>query len=299
MRILVTGGSGFIGRQVVKRLRERGDDVSVLDLVPHPDPEVRCILGDVCDADVVAAALGGGTASVVHLAALTSVLQSVKNPDGVFRTNVIGTETVLEACRALEVPSFVLSSTNAVVGDIGVGVINEKTDLHPLTPYGATKAAGEMIMSAYAASYGIHAVALRFTNVYGTGMQTKDSIVARMMKAALNGGSLPIYGSGAQARDYLFVADAVSAIELAIRMGRADVLTIGSGHSISMNELHGRACEATGVDIPVEHVPAQAGEMPAVIVDTTKARACGFEIKYNLADGLAATWKDFQDSPPR
>jgi nucleoside-diphosphate-sugar epimerase len=120
-----------------------------------------------------------------------------------------------------------------------------------------------------------------------------------MMRAALDGGSVPVYGSGAQARDYLFVADAVSAIELAIRMGRADVLTIGAGHSVSMNELHALTCEATGVQIRTEHVPRKLGEMPAVIVDTTKARACGFDRKYNLPDGLAATWEDFQRSAGR
>ncbi len=293
MRIVVTGGSGFIGRNLVHRLQERGDEVVVLDLVQHPDPSVECVVGDICDPEAVRKALGSGTDGVVHLAALSSVLKSIQNPDGFFRNNVIGTETVLEVCRLEGVRQFVLSSTNAVCGDHGFDVINEKTDMLPLTPYGATKAAGEMIMSAYAASYGMNTVALRFTNVYGTGMQSKDSLVARLMKVAKSGGSIPVYGEGNQVRDYLFVGDAVSAVELGLALDHAEVLTIGGGRSVSMLELHAIACEVTGVDIPTERVPAQPGEMPAVIVDTSHARSLGFSPAYDIRSGIAATWADF------
>jgi UDP-glucose 4-epimerase len=298
MRILVTGGSGFIGRQVVRRLVERGDEAVVLDLVPHPDPEVACVVGDVADPEVVSEALTPGTGAVVHLAARTSVLESVKDPDGVFRTNVVGTQCVLEACRRERVGSFVLASTNAVVGDVGDRVIDERTDLRPLTAYGATKAAGEMLMSAYAASYAMRTVALRFTNVYGLGMQTKDSVVARLMKAALGGPPVPVYGTGGQIRDYLFVTDAVAAIELALSLPKADVLTIGAGTSVSMLELHDLAEEVTGKSIPTTPVPAKAGEMPAVVVDPGYAASLGFRLQYGLRDGLAATWENFKAYPP-
>jgi UDP-glucose 4-epimerase len=298
MRIVVTGGSGFIGRQVVRRLRERGDEVVVLDLVRHADPDVESVTGDVCDGEAVSAALTAGTDAVVHLAARTSVLESVKDPDGVFRTNVVGTQRVLEACRTAGIGSFVLASTNAVVGDVGDRVIDEKTDLRPLTAYGATKAAGEMLMSSYAASYGMRTVALRFTNVYGIGMQTKDSVVARLMKAALGGPAVPVYGTGEQVRDYLFVLDAVAAVELAISLESADVLTIGAGRSVSMNELHDLAEEATGSHIETRPVPAKAGEMPAVVVDPSYAATLGFQLRYDLLDGLRATWEDFKAFPP-
>lgn len=298
MRILVTGGSGFIGRQVVRRLRDRGDDVVVLDLLPFPDPGVASVVGDICDDEAVASTLAEETDAVVHLAALTSVLESVKDPDGVFRTNVVGTQRVLERCRLNGVRAFVLASTNAVVGDIGEGTITERTDLHPLTPYGATKAAVEMLMSAYASAYGLQTVALRFTNVYGIGMQTKDSVVARLLRAALGGPPVPVYGSGEQVRDYLFVTDAVAAIELGMRLGHADVLTIGSGESVSMNRLRQLAAEVTGVDIETLQIPAKAGEMPAVIVDPSYATSVGFALQYDLRDGLAATWDDFKANPP-
>jgi UDP-glucose 4-epimerase len=230
---------------------------------------------------------------VIHLAAITSVLQSVDDPDGVFRTNVLATEFLLESCRRLGVRRFVFASTNAVAGNVGASVINETIPLLPLTPYGATKAASEMLLSAYAASYGIITVALRFTNVYGIGMQMKDSVIARLMRAALTGGGIEIYGDGEQQRDYLFVTDAVAALMLGLELEAPNVLTIGSSESVSMNTLHRLACVATGVEIGATHIPGKPGEMPAVIVDTSRAASLGFTPDYDVAAGLAATWKDF------
>jgi UDP-glucose 4-epimerase len=294
VRVLVTGGSGFIGRNLVRRLGESGHAVRVADLVPFPG-EVDCVVGDLREPEVVARAIGDGVDGVVHLAALTSVLKSVSEPDAVYRTNVLATELLLERCREVGVRRFVLASTNAVVGDVGRQPIDESTPLHPLTPYGATKAAGEMLLSAYAASYGFTAVSLRFTNVYGIGMQAKDSIVARMMRAALAGGTISIYGDGTQVRDYLYVTDATAALERAIGLepGQLIVLTIGSGESFSVNEVYEMVVEVTGRPIGKQHVDPKPGEMPAVIVDITKAKGSGFAPQYDLRAGLQATWEDF------
>jgi UDP-glucose 4-epimerase len=293
MRILVTGGSGFIGRHVVRRLRARGDEVSVVDLKPFPDPDVPCVVGDLRNRSIAEEAVGKELDGVVHLAAITSVLQSVNEPDAVFQTNVVATEYLLEQCRQLGVQRFVFASTNAVAGDVGTATIDESLSLRPLTPYGATKAAAEMLFSAYAASYEMLTVALRFTNVYGAGMQVKDSVVARLMRAALSGGGIQIYGDGEQLRDYVYVTDAASAIEHGLALAADDVLTIGAGESVSMNELHRLACEVTGVDIAKEYVPGKPGEMPAVVVNTAKAQASGWRPKFTVRDGLVATWEDF------
>ena len=297
MRVVVTGGSGFIGGHLVARLRGRGHSVSVVDLKPFPDPDVDQVVGDLRDASVVERAVAEGTDAVVHLAAITSVLQSVKDPHGVFLTNVQATELLLERCRALGVGRFVFASTNAVVGNVGASRIDESSPLRPLTPYGATKAAAELLFSAYSASYAMTTVALRFTNIYGAGMQVKDSVVARLMRAALTGGGIHVYGDGEQLRDYLYVTDAAAALELGLSLPGSTVLTTGLGESVSMNELHRIACEVTGVAIGKEHVAAKPGEMPAVIVDTTRARAAGFTAQYGVRDGIAATWADFQRSP--
>jgi UDP-glucose 4-epimerase len=296
LRVLVTGGSGFIGRHVVARLRARGDDVSVVDLKPFPDPDVRCIVGDLRNRSVAEEAVTRDLDGVVHLAAITSVLLSVNEPDAVFHTNVVATEYLLEQCRQLGVRRFVFASTNAVAGDVGTATIDETLSLRPLTPYGATKAAAEMLMSAYAASYGLTCVALRFTNVYGAGMQTKDSVIARLMRAALTGGGIQIYGDGEQLRDYVYVTDAAAAIEHGLAMANSDVLTIGAGESVSMNELHRLTAEVTDVAISKEHVPGKPGEMPAVIVDISHAASVGWTPAFTVREGLAATWQDFQEN---
>jgi UDP-glucose 4-epimerase len=293
VRVVVTGGAGFIGRQLVRSLLERGDEVTVVDLKEQADEGVRHVQGDLRDEAVTKESVAEGTDAVVHLAALTRVLDSINDPDGVFRTNMIATHYLLERCRSLGVPAFVFASTNAVVGDVGSTVISEQMPLHPLTPYGATKAAAENLLSAYSASYGLKAVTLRFTNVYGRGMQVKDSVIARLMRAALAGGGIEVYGDGKQVRDYVYVSDVVRAIEHAMALPASDTLVIGSGESVSMLDLHRITCEVTGVDIGKEHVPGKPGEMPAVIVDNSHAREMGWQPEHDIRSGIDATWKDF------
>jgi len=149
LRILVTGGSGFIGRHVVSDLSSAGARVRVLDLQPHPDPGVDLVQGDMVEPDVLDAALQGGVDGVVHLAAVTSVLRSVEHPVLTYRTNVEATSMLLEGARSAGATSLVFASTNAVTGPMRGPAITESEVLQPLTPYGATKAAGEMLMSAY------------------------------------------------------------------------------------------------------------------------------------------------------
>jgi UDP-glucose 4-epimerase len=293
VRIVVTGGSGFVGRHTVPRLLAAGHHVVVADKNPYPDPSVDCVEGDLCEEKIVDEAIAPGTDAVVHLAAITSVLMSRNDPHAVFETNVGATELILERCRSIGTGKLAFASTNAVSGVVD-GMIDENVLPRPLTPYGATKAAAEMLFSAYAASYEMKIVSLRFTNIYGAGMQSKDSVVARLMRCALSGSPISVYGDGEQKRDYLYVTDAVAAIELALGL-EATTLTIGAGASVSMNELWKTACEVTGVDIAREHVAAKPGEMPAVVVDTARARGFGFAAKVDLREGLARTWADFEE----
>jgi len=298
VRVLVTGGSGFIGQHVVSRLLGRGDEVVVADLNSFPDRDAAIteVLGDLRDPAVVRRAFAPDVDAVIHLAALTSVIKSIENPQDVFDTNVAVTQLLLEQSRLNGVKRLVFASTNAVVGDVGSSTIDESMVIRPLTPYGATKAASEMLLSAYSASYAMVTVALRLTNVYGIGMQVKDSIVARLMRAAMNHGTLQIYGTGEQVRDYVFVSDVVTAFLLGLELDHSDTLVIGSGHSVSVNELHRLACEVTDVEIGYESTPAKKGEMPAVIVDTSKAATIGFSRSYSLSEGLRSTWEDFESS---
>jgi UDP-glucose 4-epimerase len=180
-----------------------------------------------------------------------------------------------------------------VAGDVGTAPISERTPLRPLTPYGATKAAAEMLLSAYNGAYGMSTCALRFANVYGPGMRHKDSFVPRLMRAAAAGTGVRVYGDGTQLRDYVHVDDVVQAIVLAWRTDHLGPLVVGSGRSTSVNELIETARTVTGAAIPAECTPPKLGEMPAVVLDTSLARALGYRPRHGLASGLATVWPEF------
>jgi len=295
-RVLVTGGSGFIGRHAVATLAAAGAHVRVVDLQPHPDPDVEIVHGDIADPEVTEAAFEGDFDGVVHLAAVTSVLRSVQHPELTYKTNVAGTHRVLEGARAAGVKALVFASTNAVTGPMLDPAITERSSLRPLTPYGASKAAGEMLMSAYTAVYGIRCTALRLTNVYGPGMQAKDSIVARLMRAIRLGNGFEVYGDGLQVRDYVHVADVVSALVIALTNANwSGPIVIGAGKSLSVLGVIDEVRRVTGAEFDVTHGPARPGEMPAVIVDPGRAHGAGWSPQFDFTTGVTGVWEEWKD----
>lgn len=292
-RVLVTGGAGFIGRRVVRALMAEGHEVTVADLRAFPDPDVRSVKGDLCDPGVPERAVRPGTDVIIHLAAVTSVLASVNDPVSTHRLNVDVTARLLELAREHDAATFLLASTNAVTGNVGSSVISEQTVLRPLTPYGASKAAGEMLLGAYANCYGMTGAALRFSNVYGPGMSEKDSFVPRLMRAARDGDGVQVRGDGTMMRDLVHVDDVVQGVLAAWRARHTGPLILGSGHSVSVNEMVATARKVTGAPIPVEHVPVGNGEMPAVVVDISAARAIGYAPTHGLESGMATVWPEF------
>jgi UDP-glucose 4-epimerase len=294
--VLVTGGSGFIGRHAVSTLTAAGARVRVVDLQAHPDPDVEIVRGDIADPEVTEAAFDGGFDGVVHLAAVTSVLRSVQRPELTYQTNVAGTHRVLEGARAAGVRALVFASTNAVTGPMLDPAITERSSLRPLTPYGATKAAGEMMMSAYTAVYGIRCTALRLTNVYGPGMQAKDSIVARLMRAIRLENAFEVYGDGLQVRDYVHVADVVSAMLIALTNATwSGPIVIGAGRSLSVLDVIDVVRSVSGAELAVTHGPARPGEMPAVIVDPANAHGAGWSPQFDFTTGVTGVWQEWKD----
>jgi UDP-glucose 4-epimerase len=292
-RILVTGGAGFVGRTVVGALVAAGADVVVVDRSDARVDGVRTILGDLRDPAVLDRAVEPGLSGIVHLAAITSVLGSLRDPALVHQVNVEVTARLLELARTRRVSRFVMSSTNAVVGDVGTAPIHEGLPLQPLTPYGATKAAAEMLLSGYA-GYGLATCALRLTNVYGPGMAHKDSLVPRLMRAARDGTPVQVYGDGLQVRDFVHVDDVVAGLFVAWRTGHVGPLVVGAGRSLSVLDVIAAAEKVTGEVLRVDHVPAKDGEMPAVIVSIERARSLGYAPAFALEDGLASAWDDFR-----
>ncbi len=297
-QVLVTGGSGFIGRRVVSALLADGAEVTVADKRPFPKSDetcgtVRMVLGDLCDPSIVSQAVRPGIDVIIHLAALTRVLTSIEEPAATHRVNVDVTAALLECARSRAVETFLFASTNAVTGDVGRATISEQIPLRPLTPYGATKAAAEMLIGAYSASYDMIGCSLRFSNVYGPGMQEKDSFIARLMRAARDRSGVQVYGDGNQTRDLVHVDDIVAGMLAAWRSGYSGPLILGAGKSVSVNEMVDAARRTSERDIPVQHVPWKQGEMPAVTIDISAARALGYRPTHDLKSGLATVWPEF------
>ena len=292
-RVLVTGGAGFIGRRLVRSLREAGHSVVVADLVHCPDDPHSTVVGDLRQDAVRQEALASGVDTIIHLAAETSVLGSIRDPAKVHATNVEVTAALLELARERGVGTFVLASTNAVVG-AREGTFVESVPLAPLTPYGATKAAGEMLLSGYAGAFGMRTVSLRLTNVYGQGMTQKDSFIARLLRAASQDEGVRIYGDGMQRRDLVNVRDVAGAFTAAMGSWPSGPVIIGSGRSYNVLEMLEAARQTTGREIPATHIDAQPGEMPAVVVDVSRARDLGWEPTISLADGMREAWADFR-----
>ncbi|MGH3321139.1 MAG: NAD-dependent epimerase/dehydratase family protein [Streptosporangiaceae bacterium] len=297
-RFLVTGGCGFVGTGLVRALRAVGARVKVADLRPFPDPEVPTVVGDLRDDAVRRRAFEPPPAGVIHLAALTSVLESVRRPVEFHEVNVDVTAALLELCREHDVRRFLFASTNAVTGDVGRQTIHEDMPLRPLTPYGGSKAAAEMLLSAYTHTYGMRACALRLTNVYGPGMRGKDSFIPRLMRAACSGEEVDIYGDGHQSRDLVHLDDVCQAFGAVWQAEHGGPLIVGSGHSVEVLDLVEAVRSTTGSALPTRHVQAKPGEMPAVVVDITRARRLGYDPDIDLSDGLASVWRDFGGEPP-
>jgi UDP-glucose 4-epimerase len=190
------------------------------------------------------------------------------------------------------VEGFVLASTNAVVGH-HEGTMTEAAVLGPLTPYGATKAAAEMLVSGYAGAYGLRTPRLRLGNVYGPGMVEKDSLVPRLMRAAAQDEGIEIYGDGLQCRDLVHVADVARAFVMAADGWPSGPVIVGSGISVTVLDVVEAAREATGCAIPASHLDAKPGEMRAVVLDTSLARSRGWLPTESLVEGLRDAWADF------
>jgi UDP-glucose 4-epimerase len=299
--VLVTGGAGFIGATLLRRL-DPAHDVRVLDnlvrgqreLLPE-DREIELIVGDIRDPDAVAQAMRG-VDRVIHLAAFGSVVESVTDPVENFEINVRGTFEVLRGAADAGVERFVFASTGgAIMGDQPPPV-NEDSLPWPISPYGASKLCGEAYLHAFAGSFGIRPVALRFANVYGPYSAHKKGVVTRFIRAALAGGTFEIFGDGKASRDFLHVDDLCRGILAANDSDLSDVvLHLASEKETTINELAHLILELVGSDVEIVHHPKRAGEVERNFANADRAKELlGWEPELSLREGMAATIEWFR-----
>jgi UDP-glucose 4-epimerase len=293
---LVTGGAGFIGANLLRQL-DASHDVRVLDnlvrgskdLLPA-DREIDLVVGDIRDPDAVKRAMDG-VELVIHLAAFGSVVESVTDPVENFEINVRGTFEMLRGAADAGVERFVFASTGgAIMGD-QEPPIDEDSLPWPISPYGASKLCGEAYMHAFAGSFGIRPVALRFANVYGPYSAHKKGVITRFIRAALAGGEFEIFGDGKASRDFLHVDDLCRGIIAAAGSDLSDeVLHLASEKETTINELARLILDLVGSDVEIVHRPKRPGEVERNFARADRAReVLGWEPQLSLRDGMMDT----------
>ena len=259
----------------------------------------RIVEADIRDGAALADALEGCTA-IVHLAAQTSVPDSVARPMDDLAANVDASVALFEAARTHGIRRVVFASSNAVVGGHPPPAREDLVPF-PVSPYGAAKASVEAYLLAYHAAYGFEGVSLRFANAYGPWSAHKNSVVAAFIKAYLRGGPLTIRGTGRQTRDFVH-ADDITAVVLACLDAPAElvaneVFQVGTGAETSLLELVGLLFETGGHGVPIEHAPGSPGDVPRNVSDIAKAHSVlGYSPRVSLRDGLAQTLAWFRDN---
>ena len=328
MNWLITGGCGFLGTAFVRSLVEEGghavrvvDDLSVgeredleavcryaerapenLEAFPASGEPVELVVGDILDERLALRAAEGADV-IVHLAANTGVAPSVEDPRRDCMSNVLGTFNYLEAARHGGVRRFVFASSGAAVGEVEPP-LHEELAPHPVSPYGASKLAGEGYCSAYFRTFGIETVALRFGNVYGPLSGHKNSAVAKFIKRAMRGEVLEIYGDGTQTRDFIYIDDLIRAVRLSATVDGVggEVFQIATNAETSVQELVDKllpALAAAGfVDVEVREAAPRLGDVMRNYSDTSKAaRMLGWRTEVDLDEGLRRTVEWFTGSP--
>jgi UDP-glucose 4-epimerase len=303
MRVLITGGCGFIGSNLVHKLVESDPSVQLrvfdnesLGKRAHLDNyQGEFIRGDLRDAEALSDALADVDA-VVHLAADTRVINSIEDPVHNFEVNVRGTLNLLEGMRARGVRRLINASTGgAILGDV-TPPVHEEMLPRPASPYGAAKLAVEGYCSAFGASYGIRSLSLRFSNVYGPRSYHKGSVVAEFLKRVAADETVVVYGDGSQIRDYVFVEDLCGGIVSALSSDATGAIQLASGRPVTISALLETIGEVVApAPLRVEHRPFRDGEVRATFCDIGKARReLGYEPVTPLHEGLIRTWAWFQ-----
>jgi dTDP-glucose 4,6-dehydratase len=309
MKLLVCGGAGFIGSTFARgRVRERGDEVTVLDKLTYAGreenlqdladaPAFRFVRGAIEDGAAVSRALDqGGAEAIVNFAAETHVDRSIAQPDAFVATHALGTYVLLEAARERGL-RYVQVSTDEVYGSIEEGTFTERSPLCPSSPYSATKAGADLLVQSYVHTYGLAAVICRGSNNYGP-YQYPEKLIPLMILNAVHGDALPVYGDGMQVRNWIHSTDFAAAIGHVLEHGASgEVYNAGGPDEKANIEVVRSIIELTGADeAQIEHVADRPGHDRRYSLSSEKVRALGWEPAVRFDEGLERTVAWYRDN---
>jgi UDP-glucose 4-epimerase len=299
MRILVTGGAGFIASHIAERFIGLGHEVTVLDNLSTGRREnvpsgARLVEMDLSSPDLPGFVADLKPEIVDHHAAHADVHQSMTDPAHDARVNVVGTLGLVHASYEAGVRKFILASTGgAIYGDPDVVPCDESHPVQPLSPYGASKVADEVYLATYNRVYGMEYTILRYANIYGPRQHPyteEGQVVALFARLMLEGRQPTIFGDGEQGRDFVYVGDVVDANVRALDGGSGRTYNVGTGSLLTVNDLYRRLAAITGYPEPPKYAPARPGEVFRIALDASRLRTeLGWEPKTTLDTGLAAT----------
>jgi len=299
-KVLITGGAGFIGHHLTRRLLRMSYEVVVLDnfktgkmqnISPHlKNAPFKLVVGDVRNKKVIRNAMNGVDA-VVHLAALISVEESFKNPIETHNVNVTGTLNVLEEAARMNIEKFIYASSTAVYGDGNPLPLREDYPPKPLSPYATSKVSAEYYCEMFHISYSLKTVILRYFNVYGPGQENNpySGVIAKFLSNALSGAPIVIHGDGKQTRDFIYIDDVVEATILALESSDAvgQTFNICTGTPVSINELANIVKELIRKDLKITYDKPRKGDIRDNYGDPSKAfEILKFKAKNNLKEGI-------------
>jgi dTDP-glucose 4,6-dehydratase len=301
MKILVTGGSGFIGSNYIRMMFKRYPNTEITNLdkltyAGNPEnlrditnPGYTFIKGDICDPDMVNKAMEG-TDAVVHFAAESHVDRSIKDGSVFVTTNVLGTNTLLNCALQSGVNKFIHVSTDEVYGSIDDGSFTEEDPLEPSSPYSASKAGSDLLAMSYYITYGLPVTITRCTNNFGP-YQYPEKLIPLFITNLMEGKKVPVYGTGLNVRDWIFVDDHCSGIDFVFNHGRSgDIYNIGGGSELTNLEITHRILEMLGQDeSSIEFVEDRKGHDLRYSLDCTKLKDMGWRPEYDFDTALEFT----------
>lgn len=321
MRVLVTGGAGFIGSHVCERLVERGDHVVIVDSFdPFYDPSVkrrnieaivgsprvRLIEADIADSGRIDDGLGDDEVdAIIHLAARAGVRPSLERPMDYIRTNVEGTQSILDLARRRGIRPFVMGSSSSVYGDTTPVPFSEgEAAVAPISPYAATKRAGELLCHTSAHLYGLSIACLRLFTVYGP-RQRPDLAIHKFARLMTDGLEIPVFGDGSTERDYTYVGDIVQGIEAALgwcmtaESASFEIVNLGESQTTSLSRLIELLSGELGITPSLKRLPPQPGDVQRTFADVAKARALfGYDPQMSMEGGIRIFVEWFRNQAP-